>query len=482
MTESGSLVRVAIAQIPDIHVFPRWDRQFQVEYPISLEVQRVHSRHVLDLLRDGRDGLPCDIGIVAEEPSLTEFPQEQYERVVVGADTVSLVVQSADPHEVVVEHLGAIQRSQMARLRDEAAYLTQQELIALLTSLDTHELLMIEPGGGLNVYVAQELLGGRVVDGRVGPGGCRVSELAVTNEALVGALLGDAPRLSIVTNTALRNVELPRDRIMVLPVIDAPLRLFYMLRRRVAAAGGAGDGAVQALWDFLLDFIGAYSGASQFGKDPSPSPPRSEAALVGIDIVDFSLLPEEHQRTAVRLLNSVTQQVVASVEPVRRRIRKAISTGDGLILVIDGEAEAKPLFDMTVALHKAVTQLLATLGASVAAREGIGARMAIHAGPVLTVHDPSGDLNFVGPGINDLRRILDFGDADQILASAAAHARLRSAPGFVDRPDSQWTGWDKHGIQHEVHSVWGDGFGNRERSARLDARPAAPSESGGDRT
>jgi hypothetical protein len=466
MTETGDVVRVAIAQIPDIHLFPRWDRQFQVEYPISLEVQRVHSRRVLELLRDGRDGPPCDIGIVAEEPSLTEFPQEQYERVVVGADTVSLVVQSADSHE------------EIATLRDEAAYLTRQQLIALLTSLDTHELLMLEPGGGLNLYVAQELLGGRVVDGRVGPGGCRVSELAVTNEALVGALLADTPRLSIVTNTALRSVELPRDRITVLPVIDAPLRLFYMLRRRVAAAGGAGDGAVQALWDFLLDFIGAYRGASQLGTDLSPSPPRSEAVLVGIDIVDFSLLPEEHQRTAVRLLNSVTQQIVASVEPVRRRIRKAISTGDGLILVIDGEADAKPLFDMTVALHKAITQLLATLGASVAAREGIAARMAIHAGPVLTVHDPNGDLNFVGPGVNDLRRILDFGDADHILASAAAHARLRSAPGFVDRPDSQWTGWDKHGIQHEVHSVWGDGFGKRERSARLDARPAAPSESG----
>ena len=468
MAADADTVRVAITQIPDIHLFPRWDKQYQVEHPYRLEVERVHSRSVLARLAEADHS--CDIGILASEPPLSEYPQDRFERVIIGSDTVSLVVQSDDPDP------------RIAGLGDGLPYLSQRELAALLGSLDTHELLMLERTGGLNVYVTETLLAGLVQQGRVGPRGCRVVEEAGTNEALVGGLLGAPSRVAIVTNAVLGSVELPRTRVRVLPVIKAPLRFFYMLRRRPQSEADSHGAAVQALWNFLLDFIGAPRGAARLGTNLPAPPPRSEAFLIGIDIVGFSLMRGDQQRTAVRLLNAATRQVIESVEPVRDSLRKAISTGDGLLLVIDSEVDAVALFDAAICLHMAVTELLQKLGETLAVPGRFGARMAVHAGPVLTVDDPSGDVNFVGPGVNDLQRVLDFGDAGHILASDQARERLDHLDGFNVRPGCSWTGWDKHGIGHRVHAISDEQFGNESEPSRLNLWRTRPEPEGAARS
>ncbi len=457
MPDRSQLVRVAITEIPDIHLLPGWDRQFQVEQPIDLEIQRVNSRQAHALLSGDR-GTPYDVAIVAEEPTLAEYPTEAYERVVIGADTFSLVMCSDDAHP------------RLAALRAWGPYVRYPELKDLLLHLGDHRLLMRERGAGVNVYIFEHLLGGLVADGRIGPDGCVLLEEERANEALVGGVSGGDDLVAIVPNSVLWDVTVPRGQVDVVPIVHAPFRPYFMLRRREGELDSAHERAIGVLWDYLLDYVGARRERSQLGADRVPVARRPEAVLLGVDIVNFTLMRQEHQRTAVRLLNSLTQHVVASIEPVRRALWTAISTGDGLILVLDGALAATPLFDAMIGINLALRQLFDTLGRNLGLGGGIGARMAMHSGPVLTVYDPGGDLNFVGPGVNVLQRILEFGNAGQVLATHEALGALTGADGVGAMADQAWSGWDKHGIEYRVHAISGEGFGDPTRPARLDQR------------
>ena len=452
MTVLSTTIRVAITQIPDVHLMPGWDRQFEVEHAIDLEIRRVNSKSAHALL-SGESGEPYDVAIVAEEPTLAQYPPEAYEHVLVGVDTFSLVVRRDDDHPSI------------AALRESRPYLKHQELERLLLELGSHQLLMRERHAGLNVFIIEHLLGDIVAGDRVGSAGCRLLGGERTNEALVGGLLAGERRISIVPNSVLRDVAMPRDRFDVLPIIHAPFRPYFMLRRRGGEMAPEHRASIEVLWDYLLDFVGAHREQSQLG-DRAPTSRRPQAALLGIDIVDFSLMRLEHQRASVRLLNSVTQHVVANIEPVRRALWTAISTGDGLILVLDGELSSTALFDAAVGINQALRQLFDTLGRNFGLSTDIGARMSLHFGPVLTVYDPGGDLNFVGPGVNDLQRILEFGNRGQILVTPEGFEKLRAAEGFEACSDASWSGWDKHGIEHEVRSIWGEGFGDPREPGR----------------
>jgi class 3 adenylate cyclase len=252
--------------------------------------------------------------------------------------------------------------------------------------------------------------------------------------------------------------------------VHAPFRPYFMIRRREGDLDSRHHVAISTLWDFLLDYVGARRERSQLAADRAPVSRRPQAVLLGVDIVNFTLMRQEHQRTAVRLLNSLTQQVVASIDPVRRALWTAISTGDGLILVLDGALAPTPLFDAMVAINLALAQVFETLGRNLGLGSGVGARMALHSGPVLTVYDPGGDLNFVGPGVNVLQRILEFGNAGQVLATDEGFAAMHGADGFDVVEHVEWGGWDKHGIDYHVRSVWGERFGDPNQPARLDQR------------
>src|SRR5260370_33708854 len=128
------------------------------------------------------------------------------------------------------------------------------------------------------------------------------------------------------------------------------------------------------------------------------------AHVLVIDIVGYSKLSINEQRTAVDELNQVVRasEQFQKAEAAARLIK--IPTGDGMALVFytSPEAPAQCAVETCGALKE---------------HPRLQLRMGVHSGPVSGVIDVNGHANLAGAGLNIAQRVMNCGDAGHILLS-----------------------------------------------------------------
>jgi len=128
------------------------------------------------------------------------------------------------------------------------------------------------------------------------------------------------------------------------------------------------------------------------------------AHVLFIDIVGYSKLSINEQRTAVNELTEVVRgsDQYQKAEAAGRLIK--IPTGDGMALVFytSPEAPAQSAIEISRILKE---------------RPRLQVRMGVHSGPVSGVIDVNGHANLAGAGLNMAQRVMDCGDAGHILIS-----------------------------------------------------------------
>ncbi|MES2483690.1 MAG: hypothetical protein V4609_17020 [Pseudomonadota bacterium] len=173
---------------------------------------------------------------------------------------------------------------------------------------------------------------------------------------------------------------------------------------------------------------------------PMAEPRRPLAcSILFADLVGASLRPDDEQVHDKQVLNARIAQALGDT-PASARL--ALDAGDGVAICFALPAQAA----LRVALR--LRRLL---------QDGappLAVRMGLHFGPVRVVPDVNERPNVVGDGINVARRIMDFAQANQLLASE----EFRLATGVTDQAAAQTFRFlgpfaDKHGRLHQVHAV-----------------------------
>jgi class 3 adenylate cyclase len=128
------------------------------------------------------------------------------------------------------------------------------------------------------------------------------------------------------------------------------------------------------------------------------------AHVLFIDIVSYSKLSINEQRTAVDELNEVVRasEQVQKAEAAGRLIK--IPAGDGVALVFYTSPEAP-------------AQCAVEISRLLKEHPRLQLRMGVHSGPVSGVIDVNGHANLAGAGLNMTQRVMDCGDAGHILLS-----------------------------------------------------------------
>jgi class 3 adenylate cyclase len=123
-----------------------------------------------------------------------------------------------------------------------------------------------------------------------------------------------------------------------------------------------------------------------------------------IDIVGYSKLLIDDQRTLIDTLNQIVRSAVESrsAEAAGKLIK--IATGDGMALVFYNRPEAP--VECALQISRALKEY-----------PELRLRMGVHSGPVSGVIDVNVRANVAGGGINTARRVMDCGDAGHILLS-----------------------------------------------------------------
>src|SRR5438034_11140321 len=140
-------------------------------------------------------------------------------------------------------------------------------------------------------------------------------------------------------------------------------------------------------------------------QDDEKIKPRLEIAhVLFIDIVEYSKLLTDEQSEALQELNQIVRNTDAVREAEAAGQLIILPTGDGMALAFSGSVEgpAECALEVSRALR---------------AQPSLPVRMGIHSGPVQHVRDANTRENISGVGINIARRVIECGDAGQILVS-----------------------------------------------------------------
>jgi class 3 adenylate cyclase len=162
-------------------------------------------------------------------------------------------------------------------------------------------------------------------------------------------------------------------------------------------------------------------------------------SILFADLVGASLRPDDEQ---VRDKQALNARIALALRGTPAPARLALDAGDGVAICFALPAQAA----LRVALG---LQRLLCDGA-----RPLQARMGLHFGPVRVVPDVNERPNVVGDGINVARRIMDFAQPGQLLASD----EFRLATGVSDQEAAHTFRFlgpfaDKHGRLHQVHAV-----------------------------
>jgi len=179
------------------------------------------------------------------------------------------------------------------------------------------------------------------------------------------------------------------------------------------------------------------------------------AHVLFVDIVAYSKMASDDQRTAIEKLN----QIVQSTDEFRKeesenRLLK-LATGDGMALIFYHSPE-DPV-ECALEISRAIKE----------EHSNLRLRMGVHSGPVSGVVDVSGRANVAGAGINTAQRVMDCGDAGHILLSKRVAEDLEQFKHW--RPHLYHIGECevKHGDKIEIVNLFTAELGNSERPKRM---------------
>src|SRR5256885_3411674 len=180
------------------------------------------------------------------------------------------------------------------------------------------------------------------------------------------------------------------------------------------------------------------------------------AHVLFIDIVDYSKLSINEQRSAVDELTRIVRatEQFQKAEASERLVK--IATGDGVALVFYTSPEAP--VRCAVELSRALKD-----------HPRLRVRMGIHSGPVSGVVDVTGRTNLAGAGLNLARRVMDCGDAGHILLSKHVAEDLAEFEEWRRLLHDLGTCEVKHGMQVAIVNLWSDDVGNRQLPQKFQA-------------
>lgn len=174
---------------------------------------------------------------------------------------------------------------------------------------------------------------------------------------------------------------------------------------------------------------------------------EQEGFIFFMDIVGYSKKSTDEQRKACKDLGAIVKATTQFQTANALEKLIILPTGDGMVLGFFTYLED--------ALHCALA-----VAKAVKSRPDLPLRMGVHCGPVIPMEDINGNLNISGDGINYAQRVMDAGEANHLLVSAATMARF-DRPSFVlvnDLGDVVV----KHGVVLRLYSLHGAEFGNRD--------------------
>jgi TolB-like protein/class 3 adenylate cyclase/Flp pilus assembly protein TadD len=180
------------------------------------------------------------------------------------------------------------------------------------------------------------------------------------------------------------------------------------------------------------------------------------AHVLFTDIVGYSKLPINQQRTFVERLNEIVRGTdeFQTAGTAGRLI--TIPTGDGITLVFydSPETPAECALEISRALKK---------------HPELHLRMGVHSGPVSGVIDATGKANVAGAGINMAQRVMDCGDAGHILLSRRVAEDLEEYPHWQPHLHELGECEVKHGVRVSVVNLYTAELGNPEVPEKLKA-------------
>ncbi len=195
--------------------------------------------------------------------------------------------------------------------------------------------------------------------------------------------------------------------------------------------------------------------------------------IVLFDIVGYSLLSDEDQFIAISLINQKLKEFLdilhgQSFLKTEEVVLGFAPTGDGAYIVLSHGLAGYGMF-LAIYLRASLLQLK-----NQTKNLFSGLRTAIHFGNASPIKDITGNINFVGSGLNDCARLLcinkdlikkqDFLEDDNfiIISSPALHQFKEKYYGnAIDnclntirfRLGNEVTFFDKHKIQHKAHFI-----------------------------
>ena len=180
------------------------------------------------------------------------------------------------------------------------------------------------------------------------------------------------------------------------------------------------------------------------------------AHVLFIDIVDYSKLSINEQRSAVDELTRIVRatEQFQKAETSERLVK--IATGDGVALVFYTSPEAP--VRCAVELSRALKD-----------HPRLRVRMGIHSGPVSGLVDVTGRANLAGAGLNLARRVMDCGDAGHILLSKHLAEDLTEFEEWRPLLHDLGTCEVKHGVQVAIVNLWSDDVGNPQLPQKFQA-------------
>jgi TolB-like protein/Tfp pilus assembly protein PilF len=171
------------------------------------------------------------------------------------------------------------------------------------------------------------------------------------------------------------------------------------------------------------------------------------AHVLFIDIVGYSKLSINEQRTAVDELTQVVRSSdqYQKAEASDRLIK--IPTGDGMALVFYTSPEAPA--QCAVEISRALKE-----------HPRLELRMGVHSGPVSGVIDVNGHANLAGAGLNMAQRVMGCGDAGHILVSKHVAEDLQEYEDWRPLLHDLGECEVKHGVRLSLANLYMDDLGN----------------------
>lgn len=171
------------------------------------------------------------------------------------------------------------------------------------------------------------------------------------------------------------------------------------------------------------------------------------AHVLFIDIVGYSKLLVDQQRTVIDKLNVVVRQTdeYREAEADGRLIK--IPTGDGMALVFYSSPEAP--VECALQISRGLKE-----------HPELGVRVGVHSGPVSGVVDLNERANVAGAGINMAQRIMDCGDARHILLSKHVAEDLEQYSHWKPHLHDLGECEVKHGVRLSIVNLYTEDLGN----------------------